>query len=117
MTVAGQMAGANTDKEALAKELTETVATRKSAEKKEEALKYKLLPLMEIGERIGIVKKTRATSLDISDELFAALEKEFGKGIVRHEPNIKAIRELMETNEALKKRIPEKDGDPYIKVG
>lgn len=117
MTVAGQMANANESKEELVKQLVETVTERKRAEKKEESLKYRLMGLMTLGEKIGVVKKTRATSLDISEELFAALEKEFGKEIVRHEPNIKRIRELMETNEALKKRIPEKDGDPYIKVG
>lgn len=111
MGIAGQMAQANAEKEALAHEYAETVLAIRGLEKKKEALKFKLEPLMQPKERVGLVVKTVSESLDVpsDSELLDTLEKKY-PGIVRRELNSKKVRGMMEENPSIEKDFPTKPG-------
>lgn len=117
MKAAADMAMGNVEKETLAKELEKVALEIKGLEKERDRLKRKLLPLMSLGERIGLVEKAQRETLDISEELLSMLEKDLGSEIVRREVNTPFLREKMKEDAALDQRIPRKAGDPFITVG
>jgi acetate kinase len=117
MKAAAQMAQANASKEELAAELEKVSEEIKAGEKRKDWLKAKLMPLMAVGERIGMVEKLSVSNLVVDDELLAALEKELGPSVVRREANIKVLREMMIENKALEARIPKGPAKTQLRVG
>jgi len=117
MKAAADMAAGNDEKAALAKELEKVAMDIKGLEKERDRLKRKLLPLMSLGERIGLVEKGQRETLDVSDELLSALERDLGPEAVRREVNTPWLRERMREDAALDARIPRKAGDPFLTVG
>jgi hypothetical protein len=117
MKVAKEMVQQNQDKESLAKELEMLAGEAKGISKEIDRIKRKLLPLMSLGERIGLVEKSQRESLDVSEEMLAALEVELGSEVVRKELNTSWLRERMAEDTTLDKRIPRKAGDPFLTVG
>ena len=111
MGIAGQMAAANADKEALAAEYAEVVLAIRGLEKKKEAIKFKLEPLMQPKERVGLVVKSVSDGLDVpaDSELLESLEAKY-PGITRKELNAKKVREMFKDRPEIEKDFPTKPG-------
>lgn len=116
MSTAGDIAQANVEKEKLARELENVVIEIRQLEKKEKYLKAQLDPMMQVGERVGLVEKIKVDTLVISDALLEALEKELGSDIVRRDVNTKNLREKMAEDPELDRKIPRQSRTQF-KVG
>lgn len=117
MKAAANMAAANTEKEALAQELEKVSLDIKGLERERDRLKRKLLPLMGMGERIGLVEKSQRENLVVDDDLLDKLEEELGAEVVTRKVNTPFLRERMKEDAALDGRIPRKTGNPFLTVG
>lgn len=117
MKAAANMAAANDEKEALAKDLEKVALEIKGLERERDRLKRKLLPLMSLGERIGLVEKGQRETLVVDEDLLKDLEATFGPEVVRRDVNTPFLREKMKEDAALDARIPRKTGDPFLTVG
>jgi hypothetical protein len=121
MSTAGEVAKQNEDKAWLAKELEDISLEIKGLERKRDYMKSRLEPMMVVGERLGLVEKTRAEYLLVDATLLEVLEKQFGEEVVKREVNTKFLRERMAENPELDRRIPRQErvqlrvGEPYRK--
>jgi len=116
MSVAGDMAQANAEKEKFCKELEEKHLEKKGIEKRIEWLKSKLDPMMKVGERIGLVEKLEVKKLNVGGELLEELEKELGSGVVRRECNVKNLRAALAEKPDRLNALPHKKST-QIRVG
>ena len=120
MGVAADRAKANegeiSEKEKLAGQLEQVHREIKQLEKRKDWLKSKLEPMLSVGERIGQVEKLEQNPLNVSPDLLKELEEEFGPSIVKRSVNTTHLRELMNDNPELDKRIPRKTRT-QIRVG
>jgi len=117
MRAAADMAAGNAEKETLAQELERVSLEIKGLERERDRLKRKLLPLMSLGERIGLVEKSQRENLAVDDNLLNELEKEFGPEVVTRKLNTPFLREKMKEDPALDQRIPRDTGNPFLTVG
>lgn len=109
MSTASDVAKKNDDKTQLAKDLETISMEIKGLEVKRDYLKSRLEPMMVVGERIGLVEKTRAEYLMVDGALLDALEKQFGAEVVKREVNTKFLREKMSGDPELSGKIPRQE--------
>jgi len=117
MKAAANMASSNTEKESLAQELEKVSMDIKGMERERDKLKRKLLPLMTMGERIGLVEKSQRETLGVDDDLLNKLEEDLGSEVVTRKVNTPFLREKMKEDPALDDRIPRNTGNPFLTVG
>jgi hypothetical protein len=105
---AADMAKANAEKEQLADELLKVHLEIKQLEKRKGFLKDKLAPLMQEGERVGMVSKDVKQNLNVDAALLSELEERFGPSIVKRSVNTPVLRQHMKEDTTLDERIPRK---------
>lgn len=110
MGIAGNMAAENEKKEGLAKEYADVVLQIRQLEKQKDALKFKLDPMMKVGDRVGLVSKTEAEGVDIPPDspILDEWVVKLGPTIVRRELNTKVFHALMESQPDLVSLVPKK---------
>ena len=98
-------AGGN-ERDTLVRELEEISIQKKQFEKREKWLKSKLMDMLNVGERVGLVEKTVTRPLDVDDALLDELEKRYGAVVVKRSVNTKFLRALMDNDQELDREIP-----------